>query len=815
MADSGHQDNKHTVSAEVNRSYERMQQLIKQLFPENPSPYLPSLETRSTSVGEHREETIRTNSLREVLLNNNHVRANQELVYEAMRQHPQLFIHDSNDLSRDKQLDLTFRRMMYLCREKSLFNCQELFSDFEAHSAKLSAVMHFDESLYLKIALTFNFFAGSLYHLAKRGKRSFHGSLDEETFWNRINNLEIIGCFAITELSHGSNVASIETVAVLDAESKQFVIHTPRKQSMKWWIGNAAHAHMSITFAQLYIAGVCYGIHAFVVPLRHIDTGEILPGVTIGDCGPKIGYNMADNGYIMFNQVRIPLDHLLDRFASVSVDKKSQAKYTSPISNSAKRFGSMLAQLTMGRCSLVAVCAHTYAMGLRAAIPYAFQRTQFPAVNETKEEKSKKDKIEPNNEQAIKQNMQKNDQYEIPIISYQEQKLKLYPLLAEAYAFQFASKFVMNLYIETMRVVPKDSSAMKSGKKQEDNNKVSTENKDAVKEAIPSEKKRQHLHVISASFKAYCSEQTMKALSILREACGGHGYASWNRFGDWRNVIDVTRTFEGDNTVLYQQVAKHLMHEYQSKYNSNFLVKGLSYTTDQLSEYFKGIQLAQYSGNIRDKWYYMSLLEFRSRRLIHTAVLRYQAMLRKLNNNNGKHLSKEQSHDKNDIQNINAFLAWNYVQHHLIRAAKAHVESILVDCFLRGIERFQESYPNETNTFDLLYHLCTLYALNLIQSDFGWFLSHCMNDAQVKQIQKHVTELCEELTQKQVYHLLVPISPPDDIIDIPISMKLDKMDTTHVKREDKPIDGWTKDYMQQTYERSLRFQKFGNVLFDH
>ena len=61
---------------------------------------------------------------------------------------------------------------------------------------------------------------------------------------------------------------------------------------MKFWIGAAAStANMAVVWAQLYIDGVCYGVHVFAVPLRDSKTHNVLPGVLIGDCGPKNGVN--------------------------------------------------------------------------------------------------------------------------------------------------------------------------------------------------------------------------------------------------------------------------------------------------------------------------------------------------------------------------------------------------------------------------------------------------------------------------------------------------------------------------------------------
>ena len=49
--------------------------------------------------------------------------------------------------------------------------------------------------------------------------------------------MQIIGCYAQTELGHGSNVQGLETTATFDPQTDEFVIHSPTLTSSKWWPG--------------------------------------------------------------------------------------------------------------------------------------------------------------------------------------------------------------------------------------------------------------------------------------------------------------------------------------------------------------------------------------------------------------------------------------------------------------------------------------------------------------------------------------------------------------------------------------------------
>lgn len=79
---------------------------------------------------------------------------------------------------------------------------------------------------------------------------------------------------------------------------------------------------MSVIWAQLTIDGIQYGPQPFIVPLRDPLTHQVYKGVTIGDCGNKNGANNIDNGYLLFDNYRIPKDYCLDRLSGVDENGK-------------------------------------------------------------------------------------------------------------------------------------------------------------------------------------------------------------------------------------------------------------------------------------------------------------------------------------------------------------------------------------------------------------------------------------------------------------------------------------------------------------
>ncbi|KAK4400431.1 Peroxisomal acyl-coenzyme A oxidase 1 [Sesamum angolense] len=138
--------------------------------------------------------------------------------------------------------------------------------------------------------------------------------------------MQIIGCYAQTELGHGSNVQGLETTATFDARTDEFVIHSPTLTSSKWWPGGLGKVSThAVVFARLITDGKDHGVHGFIVQLRSLEDHMPLPGITVGDIGMKFGngaYNTMDNGLLRFDHVRIPRNQMLMRVSQVTREGK-------------------------------------------------------------------------------------------------------------------------------------------------------------------------------------------------------------------------------------------------------------------------------------------------------------------------------------------------------------------------------------------------------------------------------------------------------------------------------------------------------------
>eukprot|EP00878_Enallax_costatus_P017218 GHUV01018077.1.p1 GENE.GHUV01018077.1~~GHUV01018077.1.p1 ORF type:complete len:603 (+),score=125.83 GHUV01018077.1:149-1957(+) len=442
-----------------------------------------------------------------------------------------------------------------------------------------------DLSLMVKSGVQFSLWGGSVLNLGSEQHR--------RAYFDDIGTFRLPGCFAMTELKHGSNVAALQTEAVLDVLTDEWVINTPDEGAIKWWIGNAAEDGKAATvFARLKVPAqngqgglMDHGVHAFIVPLRD-EAGRCLPGVEIHDCGYKVGLNGVDNGAIRFSHVRVPRTNLLDRFASV--DKSGT--YSSPLTSEGRRFAATLGELTGGRVGLTCGSVGVLKGAITIAIRYSAGRQQFGPP----------------------------DSAEVSVLDYQSTQLKLLPILATAYCMHFAKDHLVSLYCDMKR----------------------------TKDALLVEE----VHALSAGLKAYVTAYTQDALSVCREACGGHGYAAINRLGQLRSDHDIFQTFEGDNTVLLQQVTGTLLKGYRAKFKG----APISSTVNYLKQYIGGAlphnPLVTHETDVRhlrDPTFLRGALRYRVARLLFTLQLRL----------------------RNQRARVGDFYAWNSCLSHILALA--------------------------------------------------------------------------------------------------------------------------------------------------
>lgn len=295
----------------------------------------------------------------------------------------------------------------------------------EDYFAIMETLSYHDLSLVIKFGVQFGLWGMSVQSL---GTEKHYAK-----YLNDIGSLKLPGCFAMTETYHGSNVKGLETTATYNHSDQTFTIHTPHKLAQKEYIGNAAvHGQMATVFAKLIIDDHDYGVNAFVVPLRDTN-GKTVNGVTIGDCGHKMGLNGVDNGTISFDQVKIPKENMLDRFASVN----DKGEFESPIPSDNRRFFTMLGTLVGGRIGIPRSALSAAKSGLTIAIRYSDQRRQFGPEGGS----------------------------EVPILNYRMHQRRLLPALAKTYAVHFALQYLTNRFLNRKEEEMQEIEALAAGMK--------------------------------------------------------------------------------------------------------------------------------------------------------------------------------------------------------------------------------------------------------------------------------------------------------------------------------------------------------------
>ncbi|KAK0180414.1 hypothetical protein PV327_006058 [Microctonus hyperodae] len=238
------------------------------------------------------------------------------------------------------------------------------------------------------------------------------GTIEQQGYWiNRAWTCNIIGTYAQTELGHGTFIRGLETTATYDPKTKEFILNSPTRTSYKWWPGGLGHtANYAIVVAQLYTQGICRGIHPFIVQLRDEESHEPMPGIKIGEIGTKLGMNGSNNGFLGFDNVRIPLSNMLMKNSQVLED----GTYIKPTTD----------KLTYGTMMFVrALLVHDLARYLSKAVTIVIR---YSAVR-------RQSQINPNKP-------------ECQIMDFVTQQYKMFPNLAACYSFTLSANWVWEMY---------------------------------------------------------------------------------------------------------------------------------------------------------------------------------------------------------------------------------------------------------------------------------------------------------------------------------------------------------------------------------
>ncbi|KAF9812787.1 hypothetical protein IEO21_05990 [Rhodonia placenta] len=317
-----------------------------------------------------------------------------------------------------------------------------------------------------------------------------------------IMNRGIQGCYLQTELGHGTNVGSLETTAIYLPETKEFEIHSPTLTSSKWWVGSLGKTstHGVVQAKLIMPDGRDMGPHLFFVQLRSLEDHTPIPGITLGDIGPKAmgGYCGVDNGFARFDQLRIPRENMLSEYSRVTED----GQYVKPVHPKISYGGVCYIHSELEKGAWVIGKAST------VSIRYCTVR---------------------------RQSNQDNDGLEQQVISYPSVHFRLLPVLSHAYAFILIGRDLKKrLSVFSARLATGDTSTV------------------------------QEMHIATSMLKILVASMGAQDIETVRRSMGGHGFSEFAALGryyaDWLPVA----TYEGDNYVLDIQIVRAALKSYRA-----------------------------------------------------------------------------------------------------------------------------------------------------------------------------------------------------------------------------------------------------------
>lgn len=318
------------------------------------------------------------------------------------------------------------------------------------------------------------------------------------------------GAYAQTELGHGSNVRGLETTATFDKETDEFVVHSPTLTSLKWWPTGMYVCTHGVVFAQLIIGGKNYGMHGFMVQFRD-DEGRLMPGVEVGEMGPKINADNTNIGYARFTYVRVPRFNMFARYQQVT----REGEYVAPPRNLSKfRYISMMSI----RMLIVEWSYRDLAKAATIAIRYSCVRRQ--GFKDTTVD------------DPMGTNVGENF-----VIDYKVQQYRLFKALATSYCFFWSAKYVESYLGRIQKTVTMGTDA----------------ERDVAAAEMP------ELHATLSGLKVWATLWAHIGIEDCRKACGGQGYLRSSGICDLTCNFAEPATVEGEQVILSLQVARFLI----------------------------------------------------------------------------------------------------------------------------------------------------------------------------------------------------------------------------------------------------------------
>ena len=378
-------------------------------------------------------------------------------------------------------------------------------------------------------------------------------------------------------------------------------------------------------------------------------------------------------------------ENLLNRYGDVTED----GDYSSPIANPTRRFFTMLGTLVAGRISVALAAQSALKAGLTIAVRYGASRKQFGS----------------------------SEGHEVPILDYLTHQRRLFPAIATAYAFDFALKSLVGRFVA------------------------------AIESGHDADAEYRRVEADAAGLKALVTWHTIGGLQAARECCGGQGFLAVNRIAQLRADTDVTTTFEGDNTVLLQLVAKGLLTDYRQQFHAAGARGILRYLGRRASARLARVNpvLARRTDeeHLRDPDFQLGVLRYREERLLGSAARRLKHRIE---------------------AGADGFGALIECQDHLLALARAHVERRTLEEFARGTDNA------EPGLRPVLHRLRELFALSVLEREEGWLLAHgVFEGAKAEAVRALVNQSCRELRPHAVA-LVNAFGIPDEILGAPIAM---------------------------------------------